>query len=409
MENKPKLAAVFGDFSTYAEMSNWQDLERLVNPCGMFDRVHVLAIGDDHVYPAFVFGTVRVHRVRSPVSIRWLKRFNDLIVLVLGTAYLWWIVRRFDIDLIAHVDSTPVKFGVPAVFVARRTGLPCLITLHSDYARVHSTLSRPLRLASRILWPYVFRRGTTVRSVSQPIAQFAYDHGMSQDSVTVIPNKEDLGLFRNVVPADVLEDMAEELEIRHLVGNSVMFLSVGRLIPVKNLQHCIEAFARSYEKHPDIAYLIVGTGRLRADLERQVEALGLGDRVRFLGYFPHERLAQVYQLSDVFLFPTFWEGHPRVVLEAMAARLPMICSNYGAITDLVTDADAIFVDPTDVSQISVAISRLAADEALRQGLSAHPEFDPDDFSIEAVNRREAELYAAILSDAGFAEPRMSLA
>jgi len=409
MKSKPKLAAVFGHFSTYAEMSNWQDLERLVNPCGMFDQVHVLAIGDDHAYPAFVFGTVRVHRVRSPVPIRWLKRFNDLLVLVLGTAYLWWIVRRFNIDLIAHVDSAPVKFGVPAVFVARHTGLPCLITLHSDYARVQPTLSRPLSLASRILWPYVFRRATMVRSVSRPIAEFAYDHGVSQDRVMVIPNKEDLAPFRNAVPEDVLEETAEELELGHIIGNSVIFLSVGRLIPVKNLQRCIEAFARSHEKHPDIAYLVVGTGRLQADLERQVESLGVGDRVRFLGYFPHELLAQVYQLSDVFLFPTLWEGHPRVVLEAMAARLPIICSNYGAITDLVTDADAIFVDPTDVSQISVAISRLATDEAHRQGLSAHPEFDPDDFSIETVGRREAELYAAVLSEAGFAKSRMSLA
>ena len=395
-EVKPALAAVFGHFSNYAEMSEWRDLERFMNPCGMFRKVHVLALGDDREYPSFEFGSLRVHRIRSLLPKGPFKRLNDVLVLALGTAYLWWMVRKFDIDLIAHMDSTPVKFGVPAVFVGKRTGLPSLITLHSDYAVLEPTLSRFLRTVSRILWPYLFRACSKVRSVSRPIAEFAFRHGVPREKVEIIPNKENLAPFYNVEEASVLEATAQELDVERLVRDSLVFLSVGRLIPVKNLDRCLAAFAIAREQNPSIAYFIVGTGPLLDDLKGLARSLGISDRVRFLGYFSHQRLGQIYHLSDVFLFPTLWEGHPRVVLEAMAARLPIICSSYGAVTDLVGSDDGIHVDPTQVAQISEAMGRLAGDAGLRTALSRHPSFNPQDFSIETINKLEASVYTDML-------------
>jgi len=395
-DTRPTLALVFGHFSHVAEMSHWQAVEQFVNPCGMFKRVYVLALGDDRPYPDYEFGSVRLRRIRSLVSHPKFKRINDIVALSLGSLHLWRMVRKLKIDIIAQIDSSPVKFGVPAVLVGQLTGVPSLITLQSDYARVEPTLQLHLRMISRIFWPYILRNCTRVRSVSRPIAEFALSHGVSEEDVEIIPNKEDLASFRDPDPPEEMKKQARELGIKDLIGSSLVFLSVGRLIEVKNLERCLKAFALAYQQRTDLAYLIVGTGELLEDLQQLARSLGVHERVRFLGYFPHDGLARIYHLSDVFLFPTLWEGHPRVVLEAMAARLPIICSNFGAITDLVGPGDGLRVDPTDVDQIASAMRTLAEDAALRRKLGEHPAFDPEEFSIEAINMREAALYSDML-------------
>jgi glycosyltransferase involved in cell wall biosynthesis len=172
-----------------------------------------------------------------------------------------------------------------------------------------------------------------------------------------------------------------------------VFLTTARLIEAKNIGGMLRAFARASSRTPDIVYLIAGQGELLSELQVLAARLGVADRVRFLGHLRHEHLRYVYHLSDVFLFSTLYEGQPRAVIESLMSGLPVICSNYGGVCELVeNDRSGLWVDPLDVEAIAEAICRLASDAQLRATMSECTAFDAAGFSVEAVNRREAEFY-----------------
>ena len=398
---KPTMAAVMGHFSTITRANNWRNVEEVFNPSGAFEAVHVVALGDDFDYEEHQFGTVRVHPIRSVVKVRGGKHLNNLLVMMAGALRLRRIVETHRVDLIAHIDSTPLKYGLPAVAVAQRSGLPSVITLYSDY-RISKDISNSPLLSwlSRRLWSYLFRRATRVRSVSSHIAEFAYSHGVPRERVAVIPVKTVLDTFESRPSPEALAREAEALGIGELIRDSTVFLTVGRLMAAKNVDTMLRAFAKALRQHPSMVYLIVGDGPLRLQMEAEARKLGIEEKVRFLGHFPsHDSVRNIYHLSDVFLFATLYEGQPRVVIEALLSKLPIICANYGQVCEVVEDGrDGLWVDPLDDDAVASAMVRLAADHDLRRRMSRHGGFDPGRFSLERVSADEADLYLSAISE-----------
>lgn len=391
------LAIVFGDFSTYVQRGDAGYLEAFFNPCGMFREIHVLALGDTFAYDQRQFGTIRVHPIRplmeaprTPV----LKILDNAYVMAAGIQALHHLVRDHDIDLIAQIDSTPMKFGLPAVLVAQRTDRPSIITLCNDYAALErQSYPRPVRWMSRRIWPYLFHNCTLVRSKSAYIARFAYNHGVPSEKVHVIHNKEFVDIFTTIPTATELNQAAQSLGIAELIDDAVVILTTARLIEAKNVDRMLHAFAIAAHRHTNVAYLIAGDGPLRARLQECAAELGIADRVRFLGHIRHAHVRYLYHLSDIFLFPTLYEGQPRAVNEALLANLPVICANYGNVCDLVENGvDGLWVDPLDVDSIANAITLLAGNAEVRTSLSHHPNVDPHRWSVEWINREETAMY-----------------
>jgi glycosyltransferase involved in cell wall biosynthesis len=402
MGRKSNAAFVFGPFSILAGRRNWRDLDSFFNPEGVFGEVHVIACGDDHDYDTLRFGSLRIHPVRSITIRPSLRRLNDLYVLAAGTRLLARLIEGNEIDLVGQIDATPVKYGLPAVFLGKRYGLPSVVTLCNDYdAIMRYNTSAPGRLVKRLLWPYVLRNCTRVRSKGEYIAGFARNHGVPESRIAVIPNKEDLSKFQVAPGQDELREAAARWGIQGLVGRSLLIITCARLIEAKNVGRMLEAVASANASCGNLHFLIAGDGPLRASLESTAERLGIGERVRFLGYLPHDELRLAYRLADVFLFPTLYEGHPRALMEAMMSGLPVIASRHGAVRDVVQDGtDGILVDALDVDQIADAIVSLARDGELRVALSRHPTFDPARYSQEAIGAIEAAFYRDALEQYG---------
>jgi glycosyltransferase involved in cell wall biosynthesis len=402
MGRKSNAAFMFGPFSILAGRRNWRDLDSFFNPEGVFGEVHVIACGDDHDYETLRFGSLRIHPVRSITTRPSLRRLNDLYVLAAGTRLLARLMDTNEIDLVGQIDATPVKYGLPAVYMGKRHGLPSVVTLCNDYdAIMRYNSSAPGRVVKRLLWPYVLRNSTRVRSKGEYIAGFARKHGVPESRITVIPNKEDLSKFQVAPGQDELREAAARWGIQGLIGRSTLMITCARLIEAKNLRRMVEAVAAANATCEDLHFLIVGDGPLRPSLESTAEGLGIGDRVRFLGYLPHDELRLAYRLADVFLFPTLYEGHPRALMEAMMSGLPVIASSHGAVRDVVQDGiDGILVDALDVDQIAEAIIRLASDRGLRVALSRHPTFDPSRYSQETIGAIEAAFYRDALEQHG---------
>ncbi|MGI0489645.1 glycosyltransferase family 4 protein [Pantanalinema rosaneae CENA516] len=160
------------------------------------------------------------------------------------------------------------------------------------------------------------------------------------------------------------------------------FLYVGRLDPYKNVQRLIEAFAALPDR-TDYELWLVGPNdrRYLPNLEQQIQALGLSDRVKFLDYVAYEQLPTVINQAIALVFPSLWEGFGLPVLEAMACGTPVIASNLSSIPEVTGDA-ALLIDPTDVAAMSQAMTTLAQDagacaELRRAGLLRATQFSWD--------------------------------
>ena len=131
--------------------------------------------------------------------------------------------------------------------------------------------------------------------------------------------------------------------------NSTIFISVGELINRKNHITAIKAFAEA--NLPNSYYLICGIGKLESELKLLIEQLKAEDRIKLLGYRLDAK--EIMKSSDVFIFPSFQEGLPVALMEAMACGLPCIASNIRGNVDLITDEEnGLLFNPTDTSQLS---------------------------------------------------------
>jgi glycosyltransferase involved in cell wall biosynthesis len=132
---------------------------------------------------------------------------------------------------------------------------------------------------------------------------------------------------------------------------------VGRLAPVKGLRVLIEALLAA--RRTDVRLTIVGDGEERATLEAM--AAPLGEAVRFTGYQSQEEVAGILATAHAFVLPSFAEGVPVVLMEALAAGLPVIATRITGVPELVEDGvSGLLVPPGDAQALAAAIDRLAA-------------------------------------------------
>lgn len=148
-------------------------------------------------------------------------------------------------------------------------------------------------------------------------------------------------------------------------------LCVSTLHPHKNLDRLIRAYARQKR---DWRLIIAGMrGFFAAALEALIAELGVEDSVKLTGWIPREDLLQLYARAQAFVYPSTFEGFGMPVLEAMAAGIPVACSDIPPLREVAGDA-ALFFDPLNEDAIAGALDRIVTDTGLRVQLTqAGPE------------------------------------
>ena len=169
------------------------------------------------------------------------------------------------------------------------------------------------------------------------------------------------------LPPKVVADFKQKQGLDRFV------LHVGTLQPRKNIPVLIEAFAR--QNDPTLKLVLVGgKGWLYDEIFRQVQALGLEERVVFTGYVPDDELPLWYNAAELLVFPSVYEGFGLPVVEAMACGTPVIASNSSSIPEAVGEAGLLFA-PDDVetlaNQITAVLTNPTLKDTLRQQGLAH--------------------------------------
>jgi colanic acid/amylovoran biosynthesis glycosyltransferase len=155
-------------------------------------------------------------------------------------------------------------------------------------------------------------------------------------------------------------------------GDAKSLICVGRLSPEKGQAGLIRTFADLAARHEGMQLRLVGDGPERGELERLVEQLRLGERLSFSGRLPEaDTLAEIAR-SDILVLPSFMEGLPIVLMEAMALGVPVVASRVAGIPELVEDGvGGLLFAPSNWGELEACIERLVKDNALYQSVAEH--------------------------------------
>ena len=245
------------------------------------------------------------------------------------------------------------------------------------------------RLASRWCQKMIF--------ISQPLL----DWGLKE---RIVPREKTVKIYSGIQlehfhPVD-REEMNRIREKWKLCPEEAVIGIVSKLWEGKGHATLIDAVKELTKELKNVRLVIVGEGYLQDELVKQVDRLGLGDRVLFTGF--QMDVSEIIATFDVAVLPSFFEGMGRVILEAMAMAKPVVASRVGGIPDLVEDGrNGFLVQPGDVKALAATIKRLLIDKELAGEMGGRGRKMVDEkFNSDIMVRSIEEVYRHLLTRKG---------
>ncbi|MFT4255933.1 MAG: glycosyltransferase [Pseudoxanthomonas sp.] len=273
---------------------------------------------------------------------------------------------------------------------AQRAGIATVHTEHSDHARLARGLHNEIRM--RLWWRRASRLARRFCCVSEDIARSVRRwRTVDGARVAVVPNGVDTALYAHRTRREALR------RALGLPADAQVIGTVGRLTEVKRQDLLLRAFARIAAERPRAWLLLVGDGEQRAALETLAQACGLHGRIVFAGY--QTDIPPHLAAMDVFAMSSRHEGLPLALLEAWAARLPVVSSAVGGVPHVVRHGyNGLLFDNGDEAALATALARLLDDTLLAQRLAAAGEDSVcASFSLERMAERYDGHYRAALA------------
>lgn len=269
---------------------------------------------------------------------------------------------------------------------------PFVLTIHDAslflYRHLHP---RARHLTMRLILPVLARRAAAIITVSEYARR-------ELQWVLGIP-AEKIEAIYEAAPEHFgpVTDAAQRAYLRQKYQLPEKFLLfVGTLEPRKNLTRLVRALGVVRERgYPHRLVLVGPPGWLMDGFEREIERLGLQDRVQFVGYVPAEDLPGLFSLAAVFTFPSLHEGFGLPPLEAMACGTPVLTSNRSSLAEICAGA-ACLVDPEDEESIAAGLVSLLADDEWRRELGRQGRERAAAFSWERAARETTAVYERVI-------------
>jgi len=295
-------------------------------------------------------GGVRIRRIRVR------RKRQDECTPIELLSFMWrslGAARRLADELKPEV--TCAFFGIPggpaALHLRNRRGIPYVVALRgSDVPRPEMAKHQRLHLFTGPFLQRIYRKAAGIVSVSEPLKQAALKVA-PEVAIEVIPNGVDTDWFSGAAR-------------QRLPGEPLELLYVGRLKEFKGVQHLIRALPMAEAKlGRAIRLTVAGDGPHRAELEKLAAEMTPGrSRVEFAGWLEREALREAYGRAALLLLPSLVEGHPNVVLEAMAMGTPCVGTDAPGIREVISNGeDGLLTPPSDPAAIADAVARALSD------------------------------------------------
>lgn len=263
--------------------------------------------------------------------------------------------------------------------------------------------------------------GKPVRVVSRRVDFSIHRHGFGlsiikyryfSDAYIAVSNAVRKALIRDGVPSEMIHVIYSGIEmppggrpdrdvLNELLGTNgtcKIIGSVGSLVGHKGQRYLIEAAADIVRDRPDVKFVILGEGKLRAELESLIKAKGLAGRFFLPGFVPSA--ARLLRAFDVFVMPSVMEGLGTSLLDAMAAGVPVVGTRAGGIPEVVEDSrTGLLAQPGDPRSLALALERMLDDAALARRLAERArERAAAEFTVKRMVERTERLYRKLLSE-----------
>jgi len=248
-------------------------------------------------------------------------------------------------------------------------------------------------LYAKILLSHALKKSEHVFTVSE---------NSKKDIVEIFGiNPEKISITYNAVDDDFRTKKKDEIEYLYdkysIPADKQLLMYVGNLKPHKNLSRLIQAFAQ-LQNVKQYRLLLVGKAFTSTDLKSEEKALGISEYVIHTGMVEKEELVDLYNLADLFVFPSLYEGFGIPPLEAMACGTPVIAANNSSIPEVV-GAAAVLVDALSVIDISLSIERTLSNKAEMELLIAKGRKRVEDFNwVSTVDAVKKGIKEIILDD-----------
>ncbi|WP_158227100.1 glycosyltransferase [Mangrovitalea sediminis] len=289
------------------------------------------------------------------------------------------LIREEAIDL---VHSHLYHANLYGRIAAYRCGIPSVVTIHNTYVRT--------KWHRRLLNWYWGRRTAALIAVSDDIKRdvVRWDH-VPESLVQVIPNGISIERVQSIL------SVAEARERLDIDAGTPVLVAVGRLEEQKGHKYLLSALPELAQKGYRPVCLIVGEGRERASLTAQAEALGVASQVRLMG--TRSDVSDILRAADVFVMPSLWEGLSLALLDAMAAKKPIVATDVGGMRQVLGDRLGLLVPSADASALADALMfALTRQEEMHRMSEAAYARVCDEFSDRRMVGDVASLYHRVL-------------
>jgi L-malate glycosyltransferase len=311
--------------------------------------------------------------------------FSDVPEFPLGGSLFKWQSLRSRFNLSRHLRHHQVQVAHAFDFYANLTLIPA-----AKLARVpvvigsHRQLGDLMTPAQFRAQAAAFRWCDAVVCNSQAAADRLIATGLAPHKVAIIGN---------ALPAAAFAEAPAALLKRPGVVRAGMVARMNHRY--KNHSGFLRIAAQIHRRRPDAEFLLVGDGPLRQELEREAASLGLGASAIFLG--DRQDMPAVLASMDVAALTSDSESLSNVILEAMAAGLPVVAFSVGGNSELLSDQRGALIPAGNETAFADAVQNLLADAVLRQRLGSNAqEFAQENFSLDRVRQRYVELYVTLL-------------
>jgi glycosyltransferase involved in cell wall biosynthesis len=310
-------------------------------------------------------------------------------------------VRRFDVLVVSGVKIIPLVV-VPLCLL---TGKKCILRAESFF-ELHEAVSaeslhsmnpvsgRGIGALADAIRRLVIRHADYVVAISEQIRAQLLERGVAEARIRQIPNAVDTERFQPATPQ-------RKTLLRNEFGlpaDKTLFIFSGRLSRAKGLPMLIEAWPELIGRHPHLHLVIVGSGKLSFDdceesIRAFVRAHALSGSVQFAG--ESDRVYDYLQASDLFIFPTEYEGFSLALVEALACAMPVVVTAVGAAPDLIRHGqNGYLFPPKDPPAMLAALHAALADQPRWAAIGAAARESVAPYDLNVVADRYGELCAS---------------
>jgi glycosyltransferase involved in cell wall biosynthesis len=268
-----------------------------------------------------------------------------------------------------------------SVLLKRALRVPLVTTVHLGEIKTGSAfLDFAVRSYELSVGRLLMRESAAVIAVSRAVEEHLVRMGVPKEKVFVVPNGVDYDHFACAYEARA----PNEFEI----------LFIGRLVPNKGLHFVIEAAPGLVKRHPNVRFVVVGEGPMKAQALDAVRACGLSEHFRFVDSV--EDVREPMKTAFAMVRPSLTEGLPLTVMEAMAAGVPVVAFAVAGTPEIITDGyNGMLVPSADPGRLSEALTRLIQDPSGARQMGERARTSMRERSWDAVAGKTLEVYSRV--------------